>query len=175
MQKYGLYMSRFIFAVMVFGVVLGGCAQQTSVEAISRPASTPGVALVAPTPVSAPVARDEALVRAVPLPDPVDMTVNVAMTGFQEAIDRCAGPVLSRYETGDVIGEHNHCGGAPVLSLKVGDTVDVKGVINGSYVVSSTKVVPKVVSIDVLDFAPLYLQTCYFNSPTMRLVGLTPR
>lgn len=155
-----------LLLVCGFSLTLAPAVPET---AFSRPSSP--VAVQAPIrPLDRPALP---LVSAVER-EPQVRTIHVGLEGFQEALDRCAGPVLSRYKTGPVVGEHNHCGGAYVLSMSIGDEVLLTGAVNGRYRVSGTKVIPKVSSINVLDFAPLYLQTCYFDGVTMRLVGLHP-
>jgi hypothetical protein len=102
--------------------------------------------------------------------------VDVGLRGHQAEIDRCAGPVVSDYGTyGKVIGEHNHCGGAYVLELEVGDVVRISGYEAGDYVVTSLLDVPKKnTPVSVLSGADLFLQTCHFTGGQMRLVALTP-
>ena len=102
--------------------------------------------------------------------------VDVGLRGHQAEIDRCAGPVVSDYGTyGKVIGEHNHCGGAYVLELEVGDIVRISGYEAGDYVVASLMDVPKKnTPVSVLSGADLFLQTCHFTGGQMRLVALAP-
>lgn len=108
--------------------------------------------------------------------EPVEVAVSVHVwtSGHQYEIDLCQGPVISYYPSATVIGEHNHCGGAYVLDLKDGDIVYVTGYAEGRYVVQGSIDVPQGTKASVLDFAPLYLQTCYFDSIIMRVVGLIP-
>lgn len=103
--------------------------------------------------------------------------VDVALSGHQAEIDRCAGPVVSDYGAyGKVIGEHNHCGGAYVLELEVGDVVHVTGYEAGYYVVAFLRDVPKKnTPVTVLSGGDLFLQTCHFTGGQMRLVALTPQ
>ena len=105
--------------------------------------------------------------------------VAVGLRGHQAEINLCAGPVVSDYGAygyGKVIGEHNHCGGAYVLDLEVGDVVRVTGYEAGNYVVAFLKDVPKKnTPVTVLGGADLFLQTCHFTGGQMRLVALTPQ
>ena len=105
--------------------------------------------------------------------------VDVGLRGHQAEINLCAGPVVSDYGAygyGKVIGEHNHCGGAYVLDLEVGDVVRVTGYEAGNYVVAFLKDVPKKnTPVTVLGGADLFLQTCHFTGGQMRLVALTPQ
>lgn len=127
----------------------------------------PAAAFTASTPESPFFALD-------PLPEEyTQFSVDVSIKGHQAEIDTCTGPVLSTYAVGKVIGEHNHCGGAWVLDLEVGDRVVISGLEAGTYVVNGSVDVKKgAKASDVLTFAPLYVQTCYFHNNDMRIVGL---
>ena len=105
--------------------------------------------------------------------------VHVGLRGHQAEIDRCDGPVVSDYGAygyGKVIGEHNHCGGAYVLELEVGDVVRLTGYEAGDYAVAFLMDVPKKnTPVTVLGGGDLFLQTCHFSGGQMRLVALTPQ
>lgn len=144
--------------------------------------STSGAGVSAP--VSAPVvvpddalwtfdAQELTITSTIPLSD---VEINVGMRGHQAEIDLCAGPVVSDYGAyGKVIGEHNHCGGAYVLELAVGDVVRVTGYEAGYYEVAFLQDVPKKnTPVTVLSGADLFLQTCHFTGGQMRLAALTP-
>ena len=100
-----------------------------------------------------------------------NITVNI--TGKQAAIDMCNGPVYVDYgQYGQVITEHNHCGGDYVLALNEGDHINITGYGAGNYKVVGSIDVAQGTKADVLNPDTLYLQTCYYNSNTMRLVAL---
>lgn len=142
----------------------------------TAPVVAPGPTDITPVATSPQIAAHdvEFLVDAPQVTVEAPTVIDVRLIGHQAEIDTCTGPVLSRYDTGDVIGEHNHCGGAWVLSLEVGDSVTITGYRAGTYTVTGAKSVPKGASISVLNFASLYVQTCYFHDDNMRLVGLEP-
>lgn len=100
-------------------------------------------------------------------------SVSVPLSGGQTEINRCGGPVRAAYASGVTVAEHNYCGGDWIFKLKQGDTVIFSGNVTGTYVVTGFKTVQKPASSSALDFAALYLQTCYFNPTDMLLVGLT--
>ena len=99
--------------------------------------------------------------------------VYVGTYGHQAEIDACVGPVLSDYGSyGISIGQHNDCGGDYVLGINPGDTIILTGVINGTYVATgSMDVLQNGTDASVLG-GGLYLQTCYWDNVTMRLVHL---
>ena len=97
---------------------------------------------------------------------------SVNLTGGQGTINRCAGSVWQDYGSyGRVVAEHNHCGGAWILDVQTGQTVVISGYGSGTYRVTGSKSVPKGASAAVLN-GGIWLQTCYFNSNSMRLVHL---
>lgn len=108
-------------------------------------------------------------------------TTYVANSGGQSVVDQCAGG-LTAYTASDggaffsvpYLAIHNTCGGAPILRLSVGETVVItSGGSAGTYqVVDSRDVVQGATTDAVADVAgDILLQTCYFNSTTMRVVG----
>lgn len=113
-------------------------------------------------------------------PRPV-WTTYVANTGSQATIDLCAGGLTSfRGDDGNpyfsvpYLTIHNNCGGAPILDLRAGDVVAITGGgVEGRYeVVDSRDVSQGATTSAVAGLAgDVYLQTCYFNSTTMRIVG----
>jgi hypothetical protein len=97
---------------------------------------------------------------------------NVPLAGHQRAIDRCDGFVWEDFEPfGHVVSAHNYCGGAVILRLHIGDTVYLTGHGKGTYRVASIKVVPKGSRSSVLE-GKLWMQTCFFDRPSLRLVQL---
>ena len=101
-----------------------------------------------------------------------NFAVNIA--GHQAALDRCAGFVWENFNaSGRAVSAHNTCGGAVILKLHVGDLVTLTGHGAGTYRVTQVKSVPKRTNSSVLE-GHLWMQTCYFDSPTLRLVRLTP-
>lgn len=107
-------------------------------------------------------------------------TVAVVNSGGQDAIDACAGGLTAmQSSSGGPFHEvpylviHNYCGGQPILSLNVGDTVNLtSGGLDGTYSVIGARDVNRGDSTDVLAGlgGDVLLQTCYFNSTVMRVV-----
>ncbi|WP_296664544.1 hypothetical protein [Demequina sp.] len=96
----------------------------------------------------------------------------VNLAGHQAALDLCAGWVWEDFGSyGRVVSSHNHCGGDVVLGMQVGDTVRLSGHGAGTYVVTKTLRVSKGASATVLA-GGLWMQTCYYDDATMRLVRL---
>jgi len=103
---------------------------------------------------------------------PRSYSFRVPLAGHQGAINRCAGFVWEDYSPfGHVVSAHNYCGGAVILRLHVGDTVRLTGHGAGTYRVASIKVVPKGSRSRVLE-GKLWMQTCFFDRPSLRLVQL---
>lgn len=97
----------------------------------------------------------------------------VNQAGHQAALDRCSGWVWEDFGGyGRVVSAHNHCGGAVVLGMNVGDTVTLSGYGKGAYQVTQIKRVPKGAPATVLE-GRLWMQTCFYDNTTMRLVGLS--
>lgn len=138
-----------------------------------RPSARPSAPAGATVPaVSAPAA---------PAVAPAAWTTYVANSGNQATIDLCAGGLTSfRGDDGNpyfsvpYLTIHNNCGGAPILDLRAGDVVAITGGgVEGRYeVVDSRDVSQGATTSAVAGLAgDIYLQTCYFNSTTMRIVG----
>ena len=101
-------------------------------------------------------------------------SVRVTNSGGQRAIDACTGG-LTRW-TYKVNGKpyyaiHRHCGGKPILSLKKGQVIKISG---KKYKVVSSRNIKKGARASVLRGLPgsRYLQTCYYRSKWMRVVGV---
>lgn len=106
----------------------------------------------------------------------VAWSTRVANSGGQGAIDACPGG-LTRYTPFDVNGRpyypiHVGCGGAPILSLRLGQHVSIDGVV---YTVVASRDVRQGASTDALAGlgGDAYLQTCYRGSDLMRVVGVS--
>jgi hypothetical protein len=103
----------------------------------------------------------------------------VANSGGQDAVDACTGGLTNYTPVTDYLGipdfvMHNHCGGAPILSLSPGQTVKIDDTV---YTVTATMDVQQHDGADVItDFAQgsdALLQTCYNNgSSAMYVVAL---
>ncbi|MDR0483452.1 MAG: hypothetical protein LBH13_09935, partial [Cellulomonadaceae bacterium] len=103
----------------------------------------------------------------------------VANSGGQDAVDACTGGLTNYTPVADYLGipdfvMHNHCGGAPILSLSPGQTVKIDDTV---YTVTATMDVQQHDGADVItDFAQgsdALLQTCYNNgSSAMYVVAL---
>lgn len=136
-----------------------------AIEIPEAPVTVEEVVLEAPVEEVAPVVSEA--------PSAAVYEVYVGTYGHQAEIDACMGPVLSDYGTyGISIGQHNDCGGAYVLDIQPGDTIILSGVINGTYVAGwSQDVLQNGTDASVLG-GGLWLQTCYWDNATMRLVSL---
>ena len=108
-------------------------------------------------------------------------TTYVANSGGQSTVDLCAGG-LTAYSDADggafysvpYLAIHNNCGGAPILQLSAGDSVLITGGgTAGTYEVVDSRDVTQGATTDALAgmAGDILLQTCYFNSTTMRVVG----
>lgn len=104
-----------------------------------------------------------------PVPAGPDMYVAVNTSGGQAQIDACVGPVLYG---GNIIAQHDYCGGARFLNLSVGDTVQLSGITNGLYKVSGIAHYP-VGSTSYVVPSYYALQTCT-GGDIVRLVYLVP-
>ncbi|SDD29686.1 Putative peptidoglycan binding domain-containing protein [Sanguibacter gelidistatuariae] len=110
-------------------------------------------------------------------------TTYVANSGGQATIDLCAGGLTAfRGDDGHAFFSvpyltiHNNCGGAPILKLSTGDTVVITGGgVDGTYQVVDSRDVSQGSTTDAVEgvAGDILLQTCYFNSTTMRVVGAT--
>jgi hypothetical protein len=100
----------------------------------------------------------------------------VGNTGEQDAVDECTGGVTYMPTVSDYVGKayypiHEHCGGAPILSLEDGDQVKIDDVIYT--VVDSVDVQRGDTAADIDDLAgTALLQTCYPDSEAMRIVAI---
>lgn len=168
--------------IVGYVMLLGGLTMALAVglsllggQPTSTPPSERNYENAAPfTPSGTWAAQEEVL--AVTAAPSADWTDTVALAGHQAEIDRCEGLVLSDYgHWGSSIGEHNHCGGAWILDVEVGDTVDLSGLAAGEYVVTELLDVAKGGTTAAVLDGRLWLQTCHFGSEQMRLVALAPR
>ena len=141
-----------------------------------QPAATPRAAS---TKTGSPTARPA---DAAPAPaHAAAWTTYVANSGGQSVVDQCAGG-LTAYTASDggaffsvpYLAIHNTCGGAPILQLAVGELVVItSGGTAGTYQVVDSRDVVQGATTDALAgvAGDILLQTCYFNSTTMRVVG----
>ena len=98
----------------------------------------------------------------------------VWLVGHQAAIDTCKGFVWEDFgSNGNVVSAHRDCGGAVILTLRVGDTVRLKGHGAGNYHVVFIKNVPKGTSTATLH-GELWMQTCTYGASKLHLVELAP-
>lgn len=148
----------------------------------------PAPVATAPRQTSAPRAAPAA-VPAGAVPGPVAAApapawkTYVSNSGSQATIDLCAGGLTSfRAEDGHAyfavpyLAIHNNCGGSPILKLSAGDLVVISGGgVDGTYKVVDSRDVSQGSTSDAVAGlgGDVYLQTCYFNSTTMRIVGAT--
>lgn len=149
-----------------------------------RPAPVVAAPRQASAPRSVPTAASAGAVPAPVAPAPaVAWKTYVSNSGSQSAIDLCAGGLTSfRAEDGHAyfavpyLTIHNNCGGSPILKLSAGDLVVISGGgVGGTYQVVDSRDVSQGSTSDAVAglSGDIYLQTCYFNSTTMRVVGAT--
>ena len=162
---------------LAFGISLSAMAApappvQTAVSSVGAGASA-GVVTVQPTPASVQLAETGVSKYKYTRYHRVKWSVRVVNRGGQRAINACRGG-LTRW--GTVYGKryyavHNYCGGAPILHLKKGNVIKISG---KKYVVVSTRVVRKGATIRAVRGmkGSALLQTCYFHSRYMRVVGV---
>lgn len=159
----------------------GGLAQAGVIPAIAASAEAeyevPGVDIeVTPaprTPATVAAAVADGSAAATVAASGTDYSFGVYQAGHQEALDRCNGWVWEDFGGyGRVVSSHNHCGGAVVLGLEVGDTVQLSGYGEGTYVVTRLKTVSKGAPATVLE-GRLWMQTCLWEGDLMRIAELT--
>lgn len=151
---------------------LASLASLASIAPVAAPSDVQ-FGFVAPAVEVRPAAPEPAAAAARASSSGGDYSFHVGLTGHQAALDLCAGWVFEDFRAGDVVSAHNHCGGDVVLGMNVGDTVSLTGHVGGTYRVTETKRVSKGVPASVLA-GGLWMQTCYYDDVTMRLVRLTP-
>lgn len=130
----------------------------------------------APAPV-APVVAQPAPVAAKPAP--VGRNIYVGVSGGQETVDRCIGPVLFPLPDPNIpvyIAEHDGCGGwQRIGTLTKGETVNMSGLVKGTYTVQEIVTVKKKSNSDQINFSrkhSVVLQTCIPSTDWMIVVGL---
>ncbi|MDN4475519.1 hypothetical protein QQX09_06595 [Demequina sp. SYSU T00192] len=156
----------------VAGIVPAAAADTLAALHGSTPSTSSGVGpITAESDAAFALDTPEVEVTAAPEPEP-EHTFDVRLTGHQEALDLCAGWVFEDFMAGDVVSSHNHCGGAVVLGLEVGDTVRLTGYAAGEYEVTQLLTVPKHSPASVLA-GGLWMQTCLWDDQHMRLARLT--
>jgi len=108
---------------------------------------------------------------------PIAFYTYVANIGDQSDVDACAGGLTYFIEVAEYLRKpyypiHNYCGGQPILSLHPGDLVMIRQL--GEFkVVSGINVLPGDTARSLAGLAgDIYLQTCYDDQQTMRVVGL---
>ena len=101
----------------------------------------------------------------------------VANVDSQAAIDECTGGLTYSPDISDWLGKpyyalHNHCAGAPILTLKVGDRVQITDV--GIFEVVGLRDVYQNDSAEAVLGVPgsAMLQTCHTTGKKMRVVGM---
>ena len=107
----------------------------------------------------------------------------VANAGTQAQVNACTGGVTNMTAVTDYLTKvegktktyypiHNECGGRPILSLKVGQTVLIDNV--GKYKVVDTRDVARGAKASELVGMPgsALIQTCHDSGPMMRVVAL---
>ena len=108
----------------------------------------------------------------------VYVRTSVAVAGQengQAAIDAGGQVAVIWPGIGTIVSAHNH-NDARALSLRNGDIVRFTGAAAGAYRVTGSIDVPKGASADRLYAlgTSMFMQTCYFGSNSMRIVGLVP-
>lgn len=98
---------------------------------------------------------------------------------LQATIDACDGPAAIRTGVASapwLLAEHNHCGGQWALSTRKGDLLAIKnGTLAGRWRANGDfLVVQQGASVaQAAGLGELVVQTCYFGSNKMRLVGFS--
>gem|GEM_PF-3028709 len=100
----------------------------------------------------------------------------VANTGGAAEIDACVGGLTEYTPMSRDLGVpsyhmHSYCGGDPILTLQVGDVIEIDGV---RYRVASTHDFPIYSSTEVMDglHADAFVQTCDLVAAQSRVLGL---
>lgn len=158
------------------------------------PASTP-VALVSPSPSAAtPPATPTQIPSPAPVllpspepvvsaaPEPVvaanpNWSIHIGATGYQTELDACQWVRMDLAAVASIVGAHNSCGGAIVITMDVGDPVSLAGQgLEGAYIVAEARDAHAGdVAADATAglVADVILQTCYpGSSGRVRLVAL---
>lgn len=108
----------------------------------------------------------------------VNVRTNVTAGGAyngQDAIDGGGQVGIFWPGYGTVVSAHNFHD-SRALNLRTGDLVTFTGAQSGTFRVSGAMDVPKVTEVSVIGAlgVSMYMQTCYFDGRTMRVVGLVP-
>lgn len=102
--------------------------------------------------------------------------IDVELVGGQRETDWCIGPVLFQYGSYTMVVEHDRCGGWDRFgSITTGMTVNLTGVISGSYTVGEIITIPQINRLDDMEFQNrpvVYLQTCIPGTNKSVVIGL---
>lgn len=106
-----------------------------------------------------------------------ETVIDIDTTGYQVELDQCLWVRMDLAGSpAPIVGAHNNCGGDIVLELQPGDVVELTGeFLDARYVVfDSRNGRPGQSAAEATAGfgAAVILQTCYFDSPEVRLVGL---
>lgn len=159
-------------------------AAATAAAAEASAAAAASAAIVPVTP-SVPVIHSvpaRSAPQAVPTSSANNITVNVRTTvnagggeNGQAAINAGGQVAVIWSNYGAIVSAHN-TSDARALSLKPGDTVTFTGAVQGRYRVSGSIDVSQGASVSSVAQlgTTMMMQTCYFNSNVMRVVGMEP-
>jgi hypothetical protein len=102
--------------------------------------------------------------------------IYVGIAGGQAETDLCAGPVLFQPPGYTMVVEHDYCGGwERIGSIQQGMTVNLSGLISGSYTVGEVITIPlvnRLVDMNFVNTPVVYLQTCIPGTGRMVVLGL---
>ncbi len=131
-------------------------------------AAAPDAPLPSPAPAAtAPSVPAQPAPAAAPAEPTGPYSIRIAATGYQAEVDRCQWVRMNLGAVAPIVGAHNNCGGAIVLTMTPGQEVDLTGQgLDGRYVVTGGRdahageiaaEATSGITADVL------LQTCYFS------------
>jgi hypothetical protein len=176
--------SAVIGALILVGVASPSRVEASSVVATSATTtvgslSTASVPTTAASPEpSATQLHPSSPATAVPAPSgPAAFQIVVTATGYQAELNACQWVRMNLLGTAPFVGAHTSCGGAEVLTMKVGDLVTLDGQgLDGTYRVTGSRDAHAgdlATTATAGMTASVVLQTCYHGTGGReRLVGL---
>ncbi len=140
---------------------------------LAIPTETPSPApVVLPSPASAATAATEPPVATDP-----NWSIRIGATGYQTELDACQWVRMDLAAVASIVGAHNSCGGAIVITMEAGDPVSLAGQgLDGAYVVAEARDAHAgdvAAAATAGMTADVILQTCYSGTGgRVRLVAL---
>lgn len=155
-------------------------SQRTLETALPLVAVTPSVPASPPTSATtvSPTASAATASKATRRPSstPAVFAILITATGWQAEIDRCQWVRMDMQAAAPIVGAHTSCGGRIVLTMRIGDTVTLRGQgLDGRYQVTGSRdahIGDNAAAATAGVTAAVILQTCYTTRNAVRLVSL---